>query len=59
MAAMTESEVRLQSDLMSAEDAQPLLPKLTDEQLATLKVVRHDGEDLGWAGPRNRRRPHL
>lgn len=26
-----------QSDLMSAEDAQLLLPKLTDEQLATLK----------------------
>ena len=29
--------VKFQSDLMSAEDAQLLLPKLTDEQLATLK----------------------
>ena len=34
---MTVSEVKLQSDLMSAEQAQLLLPKLTDEQLATLK----------------------
>ncbi|MDQ1551251.1 MAG: thioredoxin reductase [Actinomycetota bacterium] len=34
---MTVSQVRFQSDLMSAEDAQLLLPKLTDEQLATLK----------------------
>jgi thioredoxin reductase (NADPH) len=34
---MAASEVKLQSDLMSAEDAQLLLPKLTDEQLATLK----------------------
>ena len=37
MPAMTVSEVKFQSDLMSAEDAQRLLPKLTDEQLATLK----------------------
>jgi hypothetical protein len=37
MPAMTVSEVKLQSDLMSAEAAQLLLPKLTDEQLATLK----------------------
>jgi thioredoxin reductase (NADPH) len=37
MPAMTASEVKFQSDLMSAEDAQLLLPKLTDEQLATLK----------------------
>ena len=37
MPAMTVSEVKLQSDLMSAEQAQLLLPKLTDEQLATLK----------------------
>jgi CRP-like cAMP-binding protein len=34
---MTVSEVKFQSDLMSAEDAQLLLPKLTDEQLAMLK----------------------
>jgi thioredoxin reductase (NADPH) len=34
---MTAPEVKFQSDLMSAEDAQLLLPKLTDEQLATLK----------------------
>jgi hypothetical protein len=37
MPDMTVSEVKFQSDLMSAEDAQLLLPKLTDEQLATLK----------------------
>jgi hypothetical protein len=35
--AITVSVVNLQSDLMSAEDAQLLLPKLTDEHLATLK----------------------
>ena len=35
--AMTVSEVKFQSDLMSAENAELLLPKLTDEQLATLK----------------------
>jgi thioredoxin reductase (NADPH) len=37
MPAVTVSEVKFQSDLMSAEDAQQLLPKLTDGQLATLK----------------------
>jgi hypothetical protein len=37
MPAVTVSEVKLPSDLMSAEPAQLLLPKLTDEQLATLK----------------------
>ena len=37
MPAVTVSEVKLQSDLMSAENAQLLLPKLTNEQLATLK----------------------
>ena len=31
------SEVKFQSDLLSAEDAQLLLPKLTDGQLAVLK----------------------
>jgi thioredoxin reductase (NADPH) len=34
---MTVSEVKFQSDLMSAEDARLLLPKLTDEQLTMLK----------------------
>jgi CRP-like cAMP-binding protein len=34
---MTVSEVRFQSNLMSAQDAQLLLPKLTDEQLVTLR----------------------
>jgi CRP-like cAMP-binding protein len=34
---MNESQIRFQTDLMSAEDAQLLLPKLTDEHLATLK----------------------
>lgn len=33
----TVSEVKFQSDLLSAEDAQLLLPKLTDGQLAVLK----------------------
>jgi hypothetical protein len=33
MPEMTGSEVKLQSDLMSTEQAQPLLLKLTDEQL--------------------------
>ena len=37
MRAMTVSDVKFQSNLMSAEDAQLLLPKLTDEQLVTLK----------------------
>ena len=34
---MTVLEVKFQSDLISAEDAELLLPKLTDEQLAVLK----------------------
>jgi thioredoxin reductase (NADPH) len=34
---MTESEVKVQTDLVSPERAQLLLPKLTDEQLATVK----------------------
>jgi thioredoxin reductase (NADPH) len=37
MPARTASGIEFQSDLMSAEDAQRLLPKLTDEQLATLE----------------------
>ena len=37
MPAITVSEVKLASKLMSAEHAQQLLPKLTDSQLATLK----------------------
>jgi thioredoxin reductase (NADPH) len=37
MPAVTESEVRVPTDLVSPERAQLLLPKLTDEQLATLK----------------------
>jgi hypothetical protein len=41
MPEMTVSEVKLQSDLMSTEQAQPLLLKLTDEQLATLKPYGH------------------
>jgi thioredoxin reductase (NADPH) len=52
---MTVSEVKLQSDLVSAEDAQLLLPKLTDEQLATLKSYGTTektsvGQVLGTAG---------
>jgi thioredoxin reductase (NADPH) len=52
---MTVSEVKLQSDLVSAEDAQLLLPKLTDEQLATLKSYGTTektsvGQILGTAG---------
>ncbi len=55
MAAMPESEVGLQSDLMSAEEAQPLLPKLTNQELATLKahgttVKTSVGEVLATAG---------
>src|SRR5215813_10983249 len=37
MPAMTESEVKVPTDLVSPERLQLLLPKLTDEQLATLK----------------------
>src|SRR5215468_9197092 len=37
MPAMTVSAVQVPADLMSPERAQLLLPKLTDEQLATLK----------------------
>ena len=37
MPTMTVSEVKQQSDLMSAEALQLLMPKLTDEQLETLK----------------------
>src|SRR5690242_12582853 len=37
MPAMTESEVKVPTDLVSPERIQLLLPKLTDEQLATLK----------------------
>jgi len=37
MPAMTESEVKVPTDLVSPERTQLLLPKLTDEQLATLK----------------------
>jgi thioredoxin reductase (NADPH) len=37
MPALTGSDVKLQSDLISAENARLLLPKLTDEQLATVK----------------------
>jgi thioredoxin reductase (NADPH) len=52
---MTVSQVRFQSDLMSAEDAQRLLPKLTDEQLATLKTYgtiekTSNGQVLATAG---------
>jgi thioredoxin reductase (NADPH) len=37
MPAMTKSEVKVPTDLVSPERTQLLLPKLTDEQLATLK----------------------
>src|SRR5262249_36401867 len=37
MPAMTEPEIKLPTDLVSPERAQQLLPKLTDEQLATLR----------------------
>src|SRR5215468_985109 len=37
MPAMTVSAVQVPADLMSPERAQLLLPKLTDEQLATLQ----------------------
>jgi thioredoxin reductase (NADPH) len=55
---MTVSAVKFQSDLMSAEDAQLLLPKLTDEQLATLKSYgttekTSNGQVLASAGDLN------
>ena len=37
MPELTVSEVKFQTDLMSAEHVERLLPKLTDDQLATLK----------------------
>ncbi len=47
MPAITVSEVKFQSDLMSAEDGQLLLPKLTDGQLATLKNGTTEKTSIG------------